>query len=151
MLEWGGSILSPDVKTNSKKPKNMSASKITVVRLSDFLKNDVGKRKFPVKIDEDDPPKVLMKMDIEGSEIDVIPDIIFTGGLQYVNKLMIEWHERLEKQEGRKQTHNILHSVTTALSNYSKMMHKEKGHFDFSLTDLDDESYGTTKHPLPQC
>ena len=151
MLEWGGSILSPNVKTNSKTPKNMAASKITVLRLSDFLKNDVGKRKLPVQIDKDDPPRVLMKMDIEGSEIDVIPDIIFTGGLQYVNKLMIEWHGRLEKQEGRKQTHKILHDVTTALSKYSELMHKEKGHFDFSLIDLDDESYGTTKNPLPQC
>ena len=58
--------------------------------LSDILKNDVGKRKPPLKIDEDDLLRVLMKMDIEGSEIDVIPDIIFTGGLQYVNKVMIE-------------------------------------------------------------
>ena len=96
-------------------------------------------KKVPVKIDEDDLPRVLMKMDIEGSEIDVILDIIFTGGLQYVNKVMTEWHERLKKQEGTKQTHNILHSVAAVLSNYSKIMHKEKGLFDFSLIDLDDE------------
>ena len=50
-------------------------------------------------MDEDDPPRVLMKTNIEGSEIDVNPDIIFTRDLQYVNKVMIEWHERLEKQE----------------------------------------------------
>ena len=96
-------------------------------------------RKVSVKIDEDDLPRVLMKMDIEGSEIDVILDIIFTGGLQNVNKVITEWHERLKKQEGRKQTHNILHSVAAVLSSYSKLMHKEKGLFDFSLTDLDDE------------
>ena len=67
-------------------------------------------------MDEDAPPRVLMKMNIGGSEIDVNPDIILTRDLQYVNKVMIEWHERLEKQEWRKQTHNILHSVTTSLS-----------------------------------
>ena len=66
MLGWGGNILSPHVKTNRKNPKNLSASKITVLGLSDFLKNDVRKRKHPVKIDEDDPPRVLMKMNIEG-------------------------------------------------------------------------------------
>ena len=70
--------------------------------LSDILKNDVGKRKPPLKIDEDDLLRVLMKMDIEGSEIDVIPDIIFTGGLQYVNKVMIEWNERLDKTRGER-------------------------------------------------
>ena len=41
-------------------------------------------------IDEDDLQRVLMKMDIEGSEIDVILDIILTGGLQYVNKVIKE-------------------------------------------------------------
>ena len=47
-------------------------------------------RKVPVMIDEDDLQRVLMKMDIEGSEIDVILDIILTGGLQYVNKVIKE-------------------------------------------------------------
>ena len=41
-------------------------------------------------IDEDDLQRVLMKMDIERSEIDVILDIILTGGLQYVNKVIKE-------------------------------------------------------------
>ena len=136
MLGWRSNILSPDVKTNRKNPKNLSASKINVLGLSDFLKNDVRKRKHPVKIDEDDPPRVLMKMNIEGSEIDVNPDLIFTRDWQYLNKLMIEWHERLEREESRKQTHNILHSVTTTLSKYSELIYKEKGHLKFSLIDL---------------
>ena len=136
MLGYGGNILSPDVKTNRKNPKNLSASKITVLGLSDFLKNDVRKRKHPVKIDEDDPPRVLMKMNIEGSEIDVNPDIIFTLDLQYVNELMIQWHERLEKEESSKQTPNILHSVTTTLSKYSELIHQENGHLNFSWIDL---------------
>ena len=87
-------------------------------------------------MDEDDPPRVLMKMNIEGSEIDVNPDIIFTRDLQYVNKVMTEWHERLEKQEWRKQTPNILHSVTTTLRKYYELMHKKKVHLNFSLIDL---------------
>ena len=65
MLEWGGSILSPDVKINSKKPSNTVAIKNTVFRL-EFLNNNLRKIKFPVKIDEDDLPSVPMKMDIKG-------------------------------------------------------------------------------------
>ena len=52
---------------------------------------------------------------------------------------MTEWHESLKKREGRKQTQNILHSLTAVLSNYTKTMHKENGLFYFSLIDLDDE------------
>ena len=44
MLEWDGSILSPDVKRNSKKPRNTAAIKNIVFRLSEFLKNHVGKK-----------------------------------------------------------------------------------------------------------
>ena len=54
-------------------------------------------------IQKDDLSRVLMEINIEGSEIDVISDILFTGGLQYLNKFKTEWHERLKKQEGIKQ------------------------------------------------
>ena len=80
-----------------------------------------------------------MNMNIEGSEIDVISDIIFTGRLQCLNKVMTESHERLKKQEGKKQTQNFLHNITAILSNYTTIMHKEKGLFGFSLIDFDDE------------
>ena len=82
---------------NGKKSKNTTAIKNMVSRLRDFLRNDVGKRKFAVEIDKDDLARVLMKIDIEGSEIDVIRDILFTGGLQYVNKVMTEWNKRFKK------------------------------------------------------
>ena len=80
-----------------------------------------------------------MNMNIEGSEIDVISDIIFTARLQCLNKVMNEWHERLKKQEKNQQTQNFLHSVTAILRSYSIIMHKEKGLFGFSLIDFDDE------------
>ena len=80
-----------------------------------------------------------MNMDIEGSEIDVISDIIFTGRLQCLKKVMNEWHERLKKQEKNQQTQNFLHSVTAILRSYSIIMHKEKGLSGFSLIDFDDE------------
>ena len=118
--------------------------------MGEFLNNNVRKIKFPVNNDEIDLPSIPRKMDIEGSEIDVVSDIIFTAGLKYLNKVMNEWHESLKKQEGRKHTQYILHCVTAVLSNYTKIMHKEKGLFDFSLIDLDDEYYGTTKHLLLQ-
>ena len=151
MLEWGGSILPPGVNVNSKQPNNLKRNNITELRLSNYLKNVVGKRKLPVSIDKANPPKIVMKMDIEGSEIDVMPDIIFTGGLQYINELMIEWHSRLERLEERKKAHDEMHKVTVALSTYADLMKKQAGHFNFKLLDLDDESYGTTRHALPRC
>ena len=49
--------------------------------------------------------KVVVKMDIEGSEVDVIPDLIFNGGLAHTNLLLIEWHPRAERIAERKAAH----------------------------------------------
>ena len=150
-FEWGGGLLSPDFSKISKRPKNKTAISITTIKLSDFLRDTVAKRKLPITADQNDPPKVLMKMDIEGSEIDVIPDIIFNGGLQYLYRIMIEWHSRIEKKDWRKKTYDSLKKVTDGLSKYSELMHNETGHFDFKLMRLDDETYATITYPLPQC
>ena len=155
-LEWGGGILPPDINNialhtvNGTKIKN--SSNVMLLRLSDFLKNVVGTRKIPESgISEILPPKVVMKMDIEGSEIDVIPDLIFTGGLQYINTIMVEWHARLEKLPERKEAQHQLEKVIEMLSEYSQNMKGNGGRFDFQLLNLDDESYGTSKLDLPTC
>ena len=91
-------------------------------------------------------------MDIEGSEVDVIPDLIFTGGLQYINTIMVEWHERLEKLPERKQAQKQLENIIETLSAYSQNMKRHgSGLFDFQLLNLDDETYGTSKMDLPIC
>ena len=66
------------------------------------MKNVVGTRTLPVPSSESHPPQIVMKMDIEGSEVDVMPDLIFTGGLEHVNNIMVEWHEHLERLPERK-------------------------------------------------
>ena len=82
-----------------------SATPISLIRLSKFLTDVVAKRKFPPSEGRVQAPKVLMKMDIEGSEIDVLPDILFNGGLGVINGLFIELHDRLEKIPSRKAAH----------------------------------------------
>ena len=154
-MEWGGGILSPDVNNiaidnvaNKEKPKFMD---VTLVRLSDFLKNIVGTRKLPVAPSKSHPPQIVMKMDIEGSEVDVMSDLIFTGGLQYINKIMVEWHKRLEKLPERQKAQQQLESITKLLGEYSKTMQKQGGKFEFILINLDDETYLTSKFDLPKC
>ena len=158
-FEWGGGILPPNISniaidkvSNKRKSPHMN---VTLIRLSDFLKNVVAKRKYSVPSNSISnsilPPKVVMKMDIEGSEIDVIPDLIFTGGLQYINHIMIEWHERLELVPERKRSHKILENIIESLGNYSATMKNHGSKFDFNLVNLDDEGFSTSKFDLPVC
>ncbi|TRY81192.1 hypothetical protein TCAL_14511 [Tigriopus californicus] len=36
---------------------------------------------------------VVMKVDIEGSEVEVITDLVLTGALNFVDYITVEWHE----------------------------------------------------------
>jgi len=146
--EWGGGILSPDVN-NIALESQKSAKPIKLVRLSQFLLETVGRRKLPPSPKGEGPPRVLIKMDIEGSEIDVLPDILFNGGLSAVNCLMIEFHERLEKLPIRKEAHKKLNDILKQLSSISQNL--QGSGYDFSIVNIDDETYGTSDEPLPQC
>ena len=43
-----------------------------------------------------------MKMDIEGSEVEVLPDLAITGALQYIDVLIVEFHANKKFTETRK-------------------------------------------------
>jgi len=34
-----------------------------------------------------------MKLDVEGSELEIVADMIVTGALPLVNRTLVEWHE----------------------------------------------------------
>merc|ERR1712029_1130599 len=146
--EWGGGILAPEVN-NIALQSQKSTSSIRLVRLSQFLQEVVAKRKLPPGTYGSRPPKVLMKMDIEGSEVDVLPDILLNGGLGAVNGLQIEFHDRLEvipeRQAASLQLDKILYELSILCTNL------QSSGYDFNLISIDDETYGTSDFPLPNC
>ena len=131
------------------KNETLKSSNVSLLRLSEFLINVVGKRKLPIKLyDPEFPPRVVMKMDIEGSEIDVLPDLIFTGSLQYINTLMVEWHEHRETLASRKIAQSVLKNT---LRFYTANSKENGGSFDFKMVNLDDETYFKSSFDLPTC
>ena len=153
--EWGGGILPHAlIRTAKDSSVNDNYEKVNVIRLGDFLKYVVGKRRIP-KVDKNSsrrPPRVVMKIDIEGSEIEVIPDLLFSGGLEFVNILMMEWHGFIQLKEERKQATKILENIIDSMSNYSRIMEDELGtKHAFRLLNVDDETYHISKYDLPKC
>ena len=153
--EWGGGILPHAlIRTAKDDSVNDNYAKVNVIRLSDFLKYVVGKRRIPVvdKKSSRKPPRVVMKIDIEGSEIETIPDILFSGGFEHINILMMEWHAFIQIKEERKQATEILENIIESMSNYSRVMEDELGRkHAFRLLNVDDETYHTSKYDLPKC
>ena len=156
-LDVGGGILSPSVHDGALDPIEPSKySPVTVVRLADFLRTVVGVRKIG-KIDPEAPPKVLMKMDIEGSEIEVMSDLIFSGSTQYVNVWMLEWHERMfQTHPERVEVSSKLRDLMQRLSYVCELTHnltRVEGVklCDFKYIEVDDNDYSTNLFQLPKC
>lgn len=132
----------------------MTSVPISLMRLSNFLENVVAKRRLPEKTETDKGgPMVVMKMDIETSELEVLPDIIFSGTLRHIDTLMIEYHMyRMEAEPNKRKALNHIKGALQHLSDYSEAMEKEGGQFKFVHSLVDDESYNAqTDKPLPRC
>ena len=157
-MEWGGGILPPSINSASvevvKNRRKAKYNNVTLIKLSEFINEVVGNRKLPIESSKYNPPRVIMKMDVEGSEVDVLSDLIFRGGLQHVNIMMIEWHQRLEKLEIRRNAQKSMKAILEYLSQYSQRMIKDSQtgfEFDFKIVDIDDESYFDAKFRIPDC
>ena len=152
-LNLGGGILPPNlssVKNKSQSNEITSENRVTLLRLSEFLTNIVSKRQIPM-YDTKDPPKVVVKMDIEGSEIDVIPDVVLNGGLSLIDLLMVEWHARYERLNSRREAHDQIRQVLKSLSTYGEGLNHDDTKSNFRYLDLDDETYQTDKLDFPNC
>ena len=160
--EWGGGILPPDVMRTSKTVNQGGTYKnVTLIRLSEFINKVVANRRLPQLAevahlgDKNQSihlsPRILMKMDIEGSEVDVVPDLIFSGSLQFINLMIVEWHPHMERKPERLENSKTIQNVTRFLSEYVNWVPEKERNFDFKLINLDDESYHRNKFELPKC
>ena len=62
MKEWGGGVLPPDVISEA---RNASAETISLLRLSDFLRNVVGKRQMPIDSNRDQVERPQTALEVE--------------------------------------------------------------------------------------
>ena len=91
-------------------------------------------------------PKVLIKMDIEGSEVEVLPDLIYSQSFDVIDVILIEFHDFLN-QKTRKVESDWLRFFT---KDYTYLYNLVKNH-TVKFLDLDDESYHLSNFSLPKC
>ena len=152
-LNLGGGILPPNlsnIKMKNQGTEIRNENRVTLIRLADFLANTVSNRKIPM-YETKDPPKVVIKMDIEGSEIDVIPDVVLNGGLSIIDLLMVEWHARYERMNSRREAHDQIKNMLKSLTTYGERLNQNDGNSSFRYLELDDETYMADKFDFPNC
>ena len=111
---------------------------VKTIWLAKFIKEVVATRRKP------NGPRgnVVMKLDVEGMEMELVPDLVMSGALSHVDNIYIEWHPQASDKVGP-----LAESMKLLvnLAEEKKLQHVTK------IVQLDDEKYYTFTGNLPVC
>ena len=90
---------------------------VDVMRFATFITDVVAKRKLPTSAGVH-APHVVIKADIEGAELEILPDMIITGALGHVDNIHMEWHDLSSYRQGREAA--MISKLAPAITNLGK-------------------------------
>ena len=97
-------------------------------------------------------PKIVTKIDVESSEIEILFDLIINGLLTQINFALIEYHNKWIRDHDRIKRSRVLEAFVNELDKYcSEITEKGEKFCDFVHVSGDDTSYVKSKFPLPVC
>jgi len=150
--EWGFSI-------KQLKELNSGTEQVPTIRLADWVTEHVAKRKLPQKLygeyAPESGPKILMKMDIEGSEYVVLPDMITSGAMCELDFVFGELHPKFapitfpETEDGAKTVRLRDRDEATEYGKSLLSVINNARNCKTTFKILDDETYLHDGMPLP--
>jgi len=133
-LDVAGRLVDNDTNTNN-------TVKVKSIWLAEFVNNIVAKRKRP----DGKRGSVVMKLDIEGKELEVVPDLVMSGALPHIDSIHLDWtndpYTDLNKVLGLKGAMELLNG----LANENNLQHVTE------ILAVDDETYFEFDGKLPIC
>ena len=114
--------------------------KRNATRLASLINDKVASRSIP----DDDlvKPSVILKVDLEGRDLDVIPDLILHGSLRHIDVLAVSFREDKMKSNRKKERLKALQESLETLQRISG---------DFELLVLLKEEYSKSEFEPPKC
>ena len=77
------------------KSRRTKISDVKVVRIAQYINEVVATRKLP----EGRKGSVLMKLDVEGGELEIVADLIMSGALANIDNILVDWNTLTIKDE----------------------------------------------------
>jgi len=111
---------------------------VDVIRFATFITDVVAKRKLPISAGVH-VPRVVIKADIEGAELEILPDMIVTGALSHVDNIHMEWHDLSSYRQGREAA--MISKLAPAITNLAELTKSEDLQRKFEIEEMDDETY----------
>jgi len=117
---------------------NVEVEEVDVMRFAKFITDVVAKRKLPTS-SHVITPRVVIKADIEGAELKIIPDMIVTGAFGHVDNLHMEWHGEASYRQGREP--QMISKLAPAITALGELTQSEGIEHAFEVEEMDDETY----------
>jgi len=117
---------------------NVEVEEVEVVRFAKFITDVVAKRKLPTSA-QVITPRVVIKADIEGAELKIIPDMLVTGAFGHVDNLHMEWHGEASYRQGREP--QMIDKLAPAITALAELTQSEGIEHQFEVEEMDDETY----------
>ena len=77
------------------KSRRTKISDVKVVRIAQYINEVVATRKLP----EGRKGSVVMKLDVEGGELEIVADLIMSGALANIDNILVDWNTLTIKDE----------------------------------------------------
>jgi len=119
-------------------PQEGNTVDVATVRISDYINNVVGTRRLPT--DKESLPKVVIKLDVEGLELEIIPDLVMNGALKHVDLIMVDYHY-LPIHSSWVDTVRVS-QMNDAISSLVKLAKDQGIPHVTEIVEFDDETYG---------
>ena len=122
-----------------------------MMRLSDYILYKVITRKLPNPLSAEvlgKKPSVMMKLDIEGSELEVLMDLLVTGSLQHIDLVSVEYHPLSFNDDVRP---GLIRDLEKAMNTITTIGEHLGLNSTINIKNVDDESYGKARFPFPEC
>ena len=123
-----------------------------MMRLVDYIHHKVITRKLPSSLNIETmklKPNVIMKLDIEGSELEVITDLVVSGALQHIDLALVEYHSKSFYKSDFRNSAILGLEKTVDTLNYLSRTLKLKNMYNVKT--FNDDSYTKVSYPFPIC
>ena len=77
------------------KSRRTKISDVKVVRIAQYINEVVATRKLP----EGRKGSVVMKLDVEGGEVEIVADLIMSGALANIDNILVDWSTLTIREE----------------------------------------------------
>jgi len=133
------------VLTFSQAPEGVTYD-VETLRISDYINNIVATRKLPLIGTE--IPRVVMKLDVEGAELEILPDLVMNGALRHIDLIMVDFHtwwfqNWADTDEIAKLRDSL--KIINGIARKQGLLHVAE------ISELDDETYGNFDGKYTSC